>query len=59
MRYAERVFRIACVACHAPFKIDERKMRADTIVMRCPRCGASFRVARPAAAPQGTPPERR
>lgn len=51
------MIRVACEACRAPFVIDERKMRAHTITMRCPRCGCSFTVSRDQAT--APPPVRR
>lgn len=41
---------VRCESCQAPYQVDERRVPATGLRMRCPKCGHSFVVQRPAAA---------
>jgi tetratricopeptide (TPR) repeat protein len=48
------VIKVECTACHNPYELDEKRLPASGLRMRCPKCGASFLVyadGRTAAAP--------
>lgn len=40
---------VRCESCQAPYQVDERRVPATGLRMRCPKCGHSFVVQRPAA----------
>lgn len=51
------MIKVACFSCTAPYELDERRLPANGLRMRCPKCGTSFQVfpdGRVAAA--ATPP---
>src|SRR5437660_4844297 len=57
---------VECEGCKATYPVDERRIPQTGLKMRCPKCGTSFVVNRPAddlgaelpvvAAPKGPPP---
>jgi predicted Zn finger-like uncharacterized protein len=47
------MLKVECESCTAPYQIDERRVPADGLKMRCPKCGHSFVVARPEATARG------
>ncbi len=53
------MFEVACPSCKATYQVDERRVPASGLKMRCPKCGESFQVAAPgaqAAAPPAPAP---
>ena len=40
----------SCKKCNAPYDVDESRIPAEGLAMKCPRCQASFTVTRPASA---------
>jgi len=50
------MLKVECESCKAPYQIDERRVPAAGLKMRCPKCGHSFVVKSPNApgAPAGT-----
>ena len=48
------MFNVQCPGCSAPYQVDERRVPAGGLRMRCPKCASSFVVEKPAAA---LPPE--
>ena len=38
---------VRCESCQAPYQVDERRVPATGLRMRCPKCGHSFVVQRP------------
>ncbi len=54
------MFKVECPGCNAPYQVDERRVPATGLKMRCPKCGTSFKVDAPAEAREpssGTAPE--
>ena len=49
------MLKVECESCKAPYQIDERRVPAAGLKMRCPKCGHSFVVKNPGAA-AGAPP---
>ena len=45
------MFKVECEGCSAPYEIDERRVPASGLKMRCPKCGASFLVRKPEGEP--------
>ncbi len=43
------MLKVECESCKAPYQIDERRVPAAGLKMRCPKCGHSFVVASPGA----------
>ncbi|MCC7537969.1 MAG: zinc-ribbon domain-containing protein [Deltaproteobacteria bacterium] len=41
------MFKVECESCKAPYQIDERRLPAGGLKMRCPQCGATFQVQPP------------
>lgn len=41
------MFKVECPGCKAPYQVDERRVPAAGLGMRCPKCGSSFKVHRP------------
>src|SRR6185503_18395837 len=41
------MFKVECPGCNAPYQVDERRVPASGLQMRCPKCGTSFQVQRP------------
>jgi len=41
------MFEVECPSCRAGYKVDERRIPAGGLKMRCPKCGESFEVAGP------------
>ena len=41
---------VRCESCQAPYQVDERRVPAAGLRMRCPKCGHSFVVQRSAVA---------
>jgi predicted Zn finger-like uncharacterized protein len=50
------MFKVECVGCKAPYQVDERRVPAKGLQMRCPKCGTSFRVEPNAAASMAPAP---
>ncbi|MCC6217189.1 MAG: zinc-ribbon domain-containing protein [Polyangiaceae bacterium] len=50
------MFKVECPGCKAPFQVDERRVPAAGLKMRCPKCGESFRVDPPPRDPRQTGP---
>ncbi len=44
------MFKVECPGCQAPYQVDERRVPATGLGMRCPKCGTSFTVNRPQTA---------
>ena len=44
------MFKVECPGCKAPYQVDERRVPATGLQMRCPKCGSSFKVEAPGAA---------
>lgn len=38
------MIKVACPSCSAPYDLDERRLPASGLKMRCPKCGSSFQV---------------
>jgi predicted Zn finger-like uncharacterized protein len=38
------MIKVACLSCSAPYDLDERRLPATGLRMRCPKCGTSFQV---------------
>src|ERR1019366_6856361 len=49
------MLKVECEACKAPYQVDERRVPATGLKMRCPKCGHSFVVQNPAGAPGPKP----
>ena len=43
------MLKVECESCKAPYQIDERRVPATGLKMRCPKCGHSFLVTLPNA----------
>src|ERR1700691_1868880 len=43
------MLKVACESCQAPYQVDERRVPATGLKMRCPKCGHSFVVHNPNA----------
>jgi predicted Zn finger-like uncharacterized protein len=41
------MFKVECPGCKAPYQVDERRIPASGLKMRCPKCGTSFKVDSP------------
>jgi predicted Zn finger-like uncharacterized protein len=41
------MFKVECPGCKAPYQVDERRVPASGLKMRCPKCGTSFQVEAP------------
>ncbi len=41
------MFEVACPSCKATYQVDERRVPATGLKMRCPKCGESFQVTTP------------
>ena len=41
------MLKVECESCKAPYQIDERRVPAAGLKMRCPKCGHSFVVKSP------------
>lgn len=41
------MFKVECPGCRASYQVDERRVPAEGLSMRCPKCGTSFRVEQP------------
>lgn len=50
------MLKVECESCRAPYHIDERRVPSAGLKMRCPKCGHSFLVASPGAAPPSPGP---
>ncbi len=35
---------VQCISCAAPYEVDEKRLPASGLKMRCPKCAATFRV---------------
>lgn len=46
------MFKVECPGCQAPYQVDERRVPAAGLRMRCPKCGNTFPVTKPG---EGTP----
>lgn len=42
------MFNVQCPGCSAPYQVDERRVPASGLRMRCPKCATSFVVEKPA-----------
>ena len=61
------MLRVECESCHAPYQVDERRVPPQGLKMRCPKCGHTFSVTKPATegddalpalrAPKAPPPK--
>ena len=49
------MIKVECEFCKAPYDIDERRLPATGMKMRCPKCGQSFQVMPPGGAAAATP----
>ena len=49
------MLKVECESCKAPYQIDERRVPPTGLKMRCPKCGHSFLVTNPGAAPPPPP----
>src|SRR5450432_3464628 len=50
------MLRVECESCKSPYQVDERRVPAHGLKMRCPKCGTTFVVNNPAfAAPKSVP----
>ncbi len=49
------MLKVECESCKAPYQIDERRVPPAGLKMRCPKCGHSFLVTAPGAAPPANP----
>src|SRR3954451_22349992 len=47
------MLKVECESCHAPYQVDERRVPATGLKMRCPKCGHTFLVTNPASAAGG------
>ena len=36
------MFKVECEGCSAPYEIDERRVPASGLKMRCPKCGSTL-----------------
>lgn len=43
------MLKVECESCRAPYQVDERRVPATGLKMRCPKCGHSFLVTDPNA----------
>ncbi len=50
------MLKVECESCKAPYQIDERRVPAAGLKMRCPKCGHSFVVKSPGAPGAAAPP---
>lgn len=48
------MFKVECPSCSAPYQVDERRVPASGLKMRCPKCGHAFIVGPPG---EGAPVE--
>ncbi len=49
------MFKVECPGCQAPYQVDERRVPASGLKMRCPKCAHSFDVRKPADGPPTGP----
>ncbi len=42
------MLKVECESCKAPYQVDERRVPATGLKMRCPKCGHTFLVTNPA-----------
>ncbi|HVJ90243.1 MAG TPA: zinc-ribbon domain-containing protein, partial [Labilithrix sp.] len=47
------MLKVECESCKAPYQVDERRVPATGLKMRCPKCGHTFLVTDPS---KGAPP---
>src|SRR3954466_15438791 len=50
-RGKERMLKVECESCKAPYQVDERRVPPTGLKMRCPKCGHTFLVVNTGAAP--------
>ncbi len=50
------MFKVECEGCRAPYQVDERRVPASGLKMRCPKCGTTFVVRKPDSADAGAGP---
>src|SRR6185369_15850902 len=43
--------KVECDGCRAPYQIDEKRIPAAGLMMRCPKCGTNILVKQPGASP--------
>src|SRR5262245_46299745 len=43
------MIKVECVSCKSPYDVDERRIPASGMKMRCPKCSTSFVVAKDGA----------
>ncbi len=48
------MLKVECESCKAPYQVDERRVPATGLKMRCPKCGHTFVVASPQAGAAGS-----
>src|SRR3954464_3744064 len=41
------MLKVECESCKAPYQVDERRVPATGLKMRCPKCGHTFLVTDP------------
>ncbi|HSQ62678.1 MAG TPA: tetratricopeptide repeat protein [Polyangiaceae bacterium] len=51
------MLRIQCESCQAPYQVDERRVPAQGLKMRCPKCGHTFMVQKPETESPGSVPD--
>jgi predicted Zn finger-like uncharacterized protein len=49
------MLRVECESCKAPYQVDERRIPATGLKMRCPKCGHTFVVKAGAGEPVPPP----
>jgi predicted Zn finger-like uncharacterized protein len=50
------MLKVECDSCKAPYQVDERRVPAAGLKMRCPKCGHSFLVTMPSSPGAGPAP---
>src|SRR5688572_6835929 len=45
------MLKVECESCKAPYQVDERRVPATGLKMRCPKCGHTFLVTDPSKGP--------
>lgn len=45
------MLKVECESCKAPYQVDERRVSASGLKMRCPKCGHTFLVTDPSKGP--------
>lgn len=50
------MLRVECESCKSPYQVDERRVPAQGLKMRCPKCGNTFLVRNPNSPEAAAPP---